>query len=150
MDHNWYCTNGFSNISYSRIGLQDLAIRLQTLSYIPVWWKLSGSLMQINNVLFFIQTFFIDTANVPVFGCMFMRGSPGPSMGWSARNILAWSKVLFTKCSRSFSSDRSNCRENIKQWLKGLWSVTAYFQSLNVVIKFESVMILLDSMWKYH
>lgn len=45
--------------------------------------------------------------NWPVFSWRVLRGSPGPSMGWSARNIRAWSKVLTTKCSRSFSSDRS-------------------------------------------
>lgn len=49
----------------------------------------------------------IGIVNWPVFGCWVLRGSPGPSMGWSARNIRAWSKALTTKCSRSFSSDRS-------------------------------------------
>lgn len=48
-----------------------------------------------------------ECVNWPVFGWGVLRGSPGPSMGWSARNIRAWSKVLTTKCSRSFSSDRS-------------------------------------------
>lgn len=48
-----------------------------------------------------------ECVNWPVFGWRVLRGSPGPSMGWSARNVRAWSKVLTTKCSRSFSSDRS-------------------------------------------
>lgn len=40
----------------------------------------------------------------PVLGCRFLRGSSGPSIGWSARNMCAWSNVLSTKCSRSLSS----------------------------------------------
>ena len=48
----------------------------------------------------------------PVLGCRFLRGSAGPSMGWSARNVRAWSKVVITKCSRSFSSEMKHLQRN--------------------------------------